>query len=565
MLTGSQVFAKELKSLGIHYVAGIPSSGSWSLVEALRTPGADIPFIQVMQEQSAVHMADGYFRACGRPMAALLPTPLRRTKALGAIATALADRSAMLVIGGEQAPGLPGVFEPPVMPQNASPSQLKVGKARLSVTGIEKLPAILRKAFETMVSGDAGPVTLDISLDVQGQSIDIKGARSTHRIATGIAKRPDPQVLQQISEHLRNAQRPVLLGGGGVIAHEVTGQLLELAEAFHLPVVTTAQGKGAFPEDHPLSMGTLGLAPDDPVDLLVSRADVVIAIGCALNGASRQASPDSGARPGVSQTLITVDDEKRPHPGSQYVQITLTGDLESSLSGLCATIDAPQRKALRGLRAPLRKSLTALRKARDQSLTAIVSSDAAPLSAQRPLHELRVVLERDAILVVGAGSLQAAVRQAFPVYLPRSHLCAGGAGEVGWAVPAAIGAKLAMPARQVVCVVGDGDFLQSMQEMAVCVMHTIPVVFAVFNNSGYASLSRLHAERNANHLGGEFNLPDGKPYSPDFAVIARSFGLDAWRVEHGSQLNAVLTKAINSKGPSLVEVITARIRPAPQA
>lgn len=125
-------------------------------------------------------------------------------------------------------------------------------------------------------------------------------------------------------------------------------------------------------------------------------------------------------------------------------------------------------------------------------------------------------------------------------------------------MPASIGAKLAMPARQVVCVVGDGDFLQSMQEVAVCVMHTIPVIFIVFNNSGYGAVSDLRKERGESFLGGEFNLPDGKPYSPDFASIARSFGLQAWRVEFASQLNSVFTKAINCSGPSLVEIITAR-------
>jgi thiamine pyrophosphate-dependent acetolactate synthase large subunit-like protein len=115
-----------------------------------------------------------------------------------------------------------------------------------------------------------------------------------------------------------------------------------------------------------------------------------------------------------------------------------------------------------------------------------------------------------------------------------------------------------MPGRQVVCVVGDGDFLQSMQEIAVCVMHTIPVVFVVLNNSGYGSMSEPHPGRSENFLGGEFNFPDGKPYSPDFASIAKSFGLQSWRVEFASQLDPVFTKAINSSGPSLVEVITAR-------
>ncbi|WP_259331584.1 thiamine pyrophosphate-dependent enzyme, partial [Pseudomonas sp. GP01-A8] len=129
---------------------------------------------------------------------------------------------------------------------------------------------------------------------------------------------------------------------------------------------------------------------------------------------------------------------------------------------------------------------------------------------------------------------------------------------LGWAVPAAIGAKLAMPARQVVCAVGSRDFLQSMQEMAVCVMHSIPVVFLVFNSSGDEALGDVQTSPIEQHRAGEFNLPDGKPYAPDFAGIARNLGLEAWRVEHASQLNATLVKALNSKGPSLVEMMTAR-------
>jgi thiamine pyrophosphate-dependent acetolactate synthase large subunit-like protein len=186
------------------------------------------------------------------------------------------------------------------------------------------------------------------------------------------------------------------------------------------------------------------------------------------------------------------------------------------------------------------------------------ASDVLALTVHKPLAELRAVLESDAMLVIGSGRIQAIAREMFPLDNPGNHLCTGRVSTLGWAVPAAIGAKLAMPARQVVCAVGDGDFLQSMQEMAVCVMHSIPVVFLVFNNSGYVSLSDVQVPVVEQHRAGEFNLPDGKPYSPDFAGIARNFGLEAWRVEHASQLNPTFIKALNSKGPSLVEVITAR-------
>jgi thiamine pyrophosphate-dependent acetolactate synthase large subunit-like protein len=192
------------------------------------------------------------------------------------------------------------------------------------------------------------------------------------------------------------------------------------------------------------------------------------------------------------------------------------------------------------------------------TLRANNASDIPPLVALRPLAQLSSVLEGDALLMVGTQSLRETVSEIFPDYQHRGHFCTSGAGALGWAVPAAIGAKLAMPARQVVCAVSDGDFLQSMQELAVCVMHSLPVVFLVFNNSGPESLSDVQVSLAGQHRAGEFNLPDGKPYSPDFAGIARNFGLQAWRVEHASQLNPAFIKALNSKGPSLVEIITAR-------
>jgi acetolactate synthase-1/2/3 large subunit len=187
-----------------------------------------------------------------------------------------------------------------------------------------------------------------------------------------------------------------------------------------------------------------------------------------------------------------------------------------------------------------------------------LNSDEFPFTSQRPLRDLRRVLPRDGIIVVGSGNTQGAVKQAFPVYEPRTHLTSGGFSSMGWAVPAAIGAKLAQPHRRVVCVLGDGDFLQTMQEIAMCVTNDLAVTFVVQNNSGYMSIRGGQRKLTSRHVGTEFNNPDGSPYSPDFTQLARSFGLAAWRVDSPGDLEPTLAKAVNSEKAALVEVPTAR-------
>jgi acetolactate synthase-1/2/3 large subunit len=559
-LTGSQIFAKELKALGVNYVAGIPASGSWSLVEALATPAAGVPFIQVMQEQSAVHMADGYFRACGRPMAALLSTSPQRSKALGGIETASVHGSALLVVtAGNPEDSAAVLFEPVGGLPGVSAPRSSRDNSRFIVPSAGKLSSVLRRAFDTMTSGLSRPVTLEIPMVVQAESIEVKVLKGASRPSADDAVPLDDMQLERVTQLLGNARKPVILAGAGVVRGEASVELLLMAETYFCPVITTAQAKGAFPEDHPLSGGTLGRRACDGANTLLTSADVVIAVGCACDPDVMRGTRQASLKKVIEATLFTLDGDA-VHSSLQaqaLIDVAIVGGLKVLLRAVSARFLPSRFGDLKRRRARYRASVTELRE-RQQAVPEAASGDGAALSVQRSLIVLRQLLERDAILVVGAGSVQATVRQVFPVYTPRSHLCAGRFGEVGWAVPAAIGAKLAMPTRQVVCVVGDGDFLQSMQEVAVCVMHTIPVVFVVLNNSGYGAVSELHQARGEHYLGGEFNLPDGKPYSPDFASIARSFGLQAWRVDFASQLSAVFAKALNCPGPSLVEIITAR-------
>jgi acetolactate synthase-1/2/3 large subunit len=186
-----------------------------------------------------------------------------------------------------------------------------------------------------------------------------------------------------------------------------------------------------------------------------------------------------------------------------------------------------------------------------------LDSEQTPFTSQRPLRDLRRAMERDGIVVAGSGNTQGAVKQSFPVYEPRTHMTSGGYSSMGWAVPAAIGAKLARPDRQVACVVGDGDFLQTGQELGVCAQHEIPVVFVVQNNSGYMSIRGGQRKIMDRHLLSEFTHGDS-PYTVDVTAVAKGFGIEAVKVEESAELQPALERALASEGPALVEVPTSR-------
>ena len=196
----------------------------------------------------------------------------------------------------------------------------------------------------------------------------------------------------------------------------------------------------------------------------------------------------------------------------------------------------------------------------DAALSPLADSDVAPMSMLRAMRELRSSLDRSAIVTSGAGLPQGAVRQGFPVFEPRTHITSGGFSSMGFTVPAALGAKLAEPDRQVVGVAGDGDFLQTMQEMATAAMFEIPAVFLVLNNCGWISIRNGQRAFMGRTLGVEFERRDA-PYTPRFAEIAREFGLHGERVEKPEDLGPAIRTALATGGPALVEAMTAREGP----
>jgi acetolactate synthase-1/2/3 large subunit len=428
-----------------------------------------------------------------------------------------------------------------------------VTKRHFEARTVQELPFIMHRAFSAMLTGRPGPVHVAVPMDVQAAAADVRLHALEHRLPIG-RLHPDPEAIDRAARLLRDAKRPVIAIGGGVVSAEACAELRDLAEALQAPVVTTWQGKSGFPEDHRLFAGAVGQTGTTVGNGVAAAADVVLSIGCRFTDWSA-----SSYRQGVSFSLppgklIQIDLD--PHEiGKNYpVEVGIVADAKPTLAGLAQAVGTRTRDD----RADQLAQLDALKAAWATHTDQRTNSDEFPFTSQRPLRDLRRVMDRDGFVIAGSGNPQGAVKQSFPVYEPRTFMTSGGYSSMGWAVPAAIGAKLANPRRQVACVLGDGDFLMTVQELGVVAQHDIPVCFVVANNQGYLSIRGGQRKITGRHVLSEFARRDGSPYGVDVAEVARGFGVDAWRVESSDQLEPILREAIAADRPTVVEVPTAR-------
>jgi acetolactate synthase-1/2/3 large subunit len=351
------------------------------------------------------------------------------------------------------------------------------------------------------------------------------------------------------------------VAGGGVIASEAWQELREVAEFLGAPVVTTMMGKGAFPEDHPLSGFHAGSKGTTCGNALTSQADVLLAIGMRFADEST-----SSYRHGVSYAipptkLIHIDLDSGEIGKNYPVEVGIVADAKAALGALLEFLrasSAPRRYRESAYFAQIQQ----LREEWLAHVRALAGSEHVPITISRLIAELRQFLARDAVVLTSSGNTQAQWFQEAMVFEPRTNLTAGGFSTMGWALPAALGAKLAAPGKQVVALVGDGDFLMTAQELAVAVQYDLPVVCVVANNQGWISIRDLQAavyglER---AVGAEF-LREGQPISPDIAALARAFGCHAERVCAPAEVRPALQRAFAAGRPAVVEVLVERAYP----
>jgi acetolactate synthase I/II/III large subunit len=459
-LTGGEIIGRTLTNYGVKYAAGIPGHGAWSMLDGFLQDGVEVSVLQVFHEQSAVHMSDGYWRASGKPMTAMTSIGPGATNTIIGLATAFADSTSLLAITGGPATHMKGhgvMQELERYRANDFPRIVEpVTKRHWEVGTVQELPFVLHRAFNSMLTGRPGPVHIEVPMDVQAFQAQVDLHDLERRIPQGRSY-PDPAAIDRAAQLLDNAQRPVIVIGGGVITADGAHELRALAEALRSPVVTTWNGKGGFPEDHRLFAGAVGQTGTIPGNAIAAAADVLVSVGCKFTDWSA-----SSYREGVSfsippSKLIQIDIDPYEIGKNYPVEVGIAADARPTLAAILAALG--NGKANSEARTSHLRELDGLKLDWAAQLATRADSEEAPFTSQRPLRDLRRVLPRDGIIVAGSGNTQGAVKQSFPVYEPRTHLTSGSYSSMGWAIPAAIGAKLARPDRKVACVLSDGDFL----------------------------------------------------------------------------------------------------------
>ena len=562
-MTGSEVVAQALTEYGVEYIAGIPGHGNWALADAFLQDDCKVKFIQVMHEQSAIHMADGYYRASGKPMAATTSVGPGATNTVIGLATAYADSTSVFYINGSPSTHMKGhgvMQEIERQQENAFPRIMEeVTKRSYSAIRVEEVPFIMHRMFNTMTTGRPGPVHMELPMDLQCEVADINIHNLAKRVPMGVAH-PDPKAITRAVELLLNAERPVIVAGGGAITANASQALTKLAERVGAAVSFTWNGKGSINEEHELCVGAIGQTGTSSGNEITAGADVVISVGCRFTdwSASSYAKGVTFSFPPAKLIHIDLD----PHEiGKNYpTEVGIVADAKVTLEAMLERITDLQSINVQKKHQPFLADVQTAKDKWEAMLAPRRDSTETPFTSQHPLKILREVLDRDGIVTVGSGNTQGAVKQSFPVYQPRTHLTSGSFSPMGWAYPAALGAKLACPDQQVVAILGDGDFMMCAPEMGVAVMHNIPVVAMVQNNSGYMSIRGGQRKFMGRHVGSEFNTDggNGEPYTAEITEMAKSFGMHAVRVTESKNLRAALEEALALGKPALIEVITSR-------
>jgi len=552
-LNGGEIIAKYLEREGVEYLVGIPGHGSTNILDAFND--VDIEVIQPRHEQGAVHLADGYARASGDPIAVFTSIGPGATNTVTGAATAFVDSIPMVIFTGapqthEYGEGIlqeldrhrPGDF-----PRVMEP----VTKQTFTVHDVERLPRILRRAFQVATEGRPGPVHIDVPMDVQGAVADVE---IPDPATTRSHSRPggDPDRVAAAADLLADADRPVIVPGGGTMLAEAWDEVQALAEHLTAPVIPTFQAKGIIPEDHELFVGFAGWIGSTAGNELASNADVVLALGCRFSDL-HTSSFEQGVSFEIPPTkLIHVDIDPEEIGKNYPVEVGIQGDAKVVADQIhdaiadrldpVGTDDNDYYDEIQRLWAEWQEKV-------QQRHT-----DEVPMSISRVLADLREVLPREGMVVSSAGQPQETTNPEFPVYEPRTNISCGGYSTMGFGVSAVIGAKLARPDRPAVAVEGDGSFLMTIQEVTCAVEHDIDVVYLVLNNQGWKSIRNLQVDK----YGWDrvLDTPFSDEAAPDFVTTAESFGVGyAERVVKPENLADTLGAAFDHDGPAVVEAI----------
>ena len=560
-LTGGELVAEYLIAEGVPYVFGIPGHGDMATFDAFKDREDRISVVAPRHEQAAAHMADAYYRACGRPLATLTSIGPGSMNIATGLATAFVDSIPLVSFtGGPQTYMLGrGVLQELERSQdNVFPEIIRpMVKRNWDVQHVDLLADVLPRAFNTALSGRPGPVQIELPMDVQAETTELPVPDPVTRRPFSGTVRPDPDAVDEAAEKLLAAKRPVILAGGGCLTAGAASELRAVAELLDAAVVVTMMGKGIFPEDHPLSAEHTGANGTEVGNHMTREADVILAVGTRF-AEQTCSSYVPGQSFSVPPTEILHFDIDPTEIGKNYP--TAVGAVCDARSGLSALLEALQDRGGPGGvdRDEYRGELAARKQRWREAISARWTDQ---LSMSRVLHEVRQATPRETIAIASAGHPQIQAFQEFLSYEPRTWLSPGGYSTMGYTLPAAIGAKLAQPDRPVVGFAGDGDLQQTIQELAVAAETGAGIIIACLNNTGWVSIRDfqrgMFGEDRAFSV--DFRSRKGDRLMPvDFVEIAKAFNCEGERVGSSGEVAGAVQRALASEAPYLIEFTLSR-------
>lgn len=532
-MTGAKALVEALKRQKVNVIFGIPGGALLPIYDALYN--SEIRHVLMRHEQCAAHAADGYARASGKAGICMATSGPGATNLVTGIANAYMDSSPIIAFTGQVPRHLMGkdAFQEADIISITAP----ITKYSIQVNEASKIPTIIRKAFHIVLTGRPGPVLIDIPKDIQIEEAKMNFNEEIRLKGYKVNFKPDTIQVKKAVNLLLNAEKPIILAGGGVIVANATRELIALSELLQAPVATTLMGKGCIPENHPLSLGILGMHGTIASNKLVQEADVLLAIGTRF----------SDRTTGNIETfckdakIIHIDIDPSEINKNIKVHIPIIADAKNTLKAIYNQITKKYREKRENQWIKRVRELKAIHE------EAIKKEKG--LKPRKIMVELRRIIPQETIITTEVGQNQMWTALYLKIYKPRTFITSGGLGTMGFGFPAALGAKVASPNTPVIDIAGDGSFTMTQQDLASSTTEKIPVTVIILNNSVLgmvAQWQRLFYNRRYSqiHLRGV----------PDFVKLAEAYEAQGIRVNSIEEFREAIKKSLKSEVTTIIDI-----------
>ncbi|MFC0109143.1 acetolactate synthase large subunit [Kibdelosporangium aridum] len=531
-VTGAQSLVRSLEAVGCEVVFGIPGGTILPAYDPL-LDSTKVRHVLVRHEQGAGHAATGYAQATGKVGVCMATSGPGATNLVTPLADANMDSVPVVAITGQQTRALIGTDA--FQEADICGITLPITKHNFLVTDPAEIPRTIAEAFHLASTGRPGPVLVDIPKDVLQETTSFSWPPEIHLPGYRPTTRPHGKQVREAAKLIASARRPVLYVGGGVIKSESSAELLRLAELTNIPVVTTLMARGAFPDSHPQHLGMPGMHGSVAAVGCLQRSDLIIALGARFDdrvtGKLDSFAPEA--------QVVHADIDPAEISKNRKADVPIVGDCKEIITELITAVQAEHERH----KADLTQWWAQVNSWRETFPKGYEWPSDGTLSPQYVIERIGELVGPDAIYTAGVGQHQMWAAQFINYEKPMTWINSGGLGTMGFAVPAAMGAKFGMPDTQVWAIDGDGCFQMTNQELATCAIEGAPIKVAVINNGNLGMVRQwqnlFYSERYSNT-----DLGTHKHRIPDFTLLAEALGCAGLRCETREQVDTVIKRAM---------------------